>query len=1363
MQICEPHKDKVRIHHAVMDMESSLFYVEGGDIRDLIAPKALQDTVVNTLLHNHLAFSNSDAVYISTMIMQAFSLSIDNMLQNEVIRPVVTDILSQLLHKRFTVITFNESNHYIGVIMEKLEDSDRYKFVFLDSLQGPHEDYLLLVQRFFTWAYHVMDFNPPNLEWEIDNTTMKTMMRQCPYSYPGQNPDLAAHIDCGLYVILMTLIYLTNNSISILTPANVHSVRPWMALHLLMKNNIIPLQEWISIRHIEHFDDVNKDSDHLIHEATNIFDRSEPDENEEYKVEEEKPLNVRQSIPRKVKIPSHPETIVPMPAGRVAEHIPIDDPAQGQTYAALSTLSNVAEGIDAGLGLYARRLYSDMSPLDDATLVGFYYGVKSLNVEDVMKYMYDPNPDVQTSYMIIFGQLAADGWNHLTNSHTCMTALINDPCETGRYNTEWTKERTKRKSDGKEVGPLRIAVRTTKEVPPHGEFFIEYGHTSFCSARLPLKVLFKAAHHYWDHIMADKSKIWWNLPQARVLFNSPYHTCAPTDQRQIIERIIRHFDRCKEDNCRCNLDRFLTSLNQPLRNIHKANKHNPRGVHGLGQMKRIQQMTEAITLSSAMLTNKSNTPNLTNATYDKNLQVLPDTSLPNAGLGLQFVNAVPSGTIIGIYENATGGKRMTSAWILSESNRSEYAVQHEGLYRDAYDTATRKPCCKVAYANDALDVTKDNLELYTHHLFPDRLVVRTTKPIPAHAWGYMPYGGLFWCDDRHPIDILIQAIRRYEIDIHTSTQDTNGDWRKLTAYRTLCTYFPNTATQYLQFPVDTASWERLNRLCATSVDMVHRTDDSRSGPDQDRIDTHSLRLLRTGMLNDTTIRQYLLRLSQHAQRRCTVIDPLFTGIIFGSTRANVGQCIHRSVCRLDLFGCELLLCPHIANGHISLITCDYASNTIIHDDSIPGYHNGQVLKDILQSFLQEHYQWRIRYIHPELTCSCPTEWIFQQAQSPKQEDGISCGVYTLLNATCRVLNLPNNAFSKKHIPRARVHIANCILYYRCYPIFMSNEGDPEDLEKADSIYQQLISRDRGSNVEKIKPVTKANKRANVTNYEDLTTEFSLREPEILKVTKCSKHEVIVLTEDSDDTTSTTDLYPFKEQSQQFKEIPTRYVSEPTDMITYNVGWHENERAEHIKLKKHRRLMDAMEDFETLANKDERLHKQREERLIKKQNFLDQWKAKAEAAMARRRGSSAVKSMSEGGKRKRKFEEETQQQQTMTRYVTRSSLDSGAVEDIAATRIDSLACVHAMSVMQSDDVSDMNRVLPLPCASSNSPELNPIRQTKRAKQEHSSHVDVELLVGGGGHDRKDDNPIESENPHSVPLSSSLEHDKGIVFI
>ena len=202
---------------------------------------------------------------------------------------------------------------------------------------------------------------------------------------------------------------------------------------------------------------------------------------------------------------------------------------------------------------------------------------------------------------------------------------------------------------------------------------------------------------------------------------------------------------------------------------------------------------------------ESNTPNLTNTAYDRNLQVLPDTSLPNAGYGLKFINEVPAGVIIGIYENATGGKRMTPAWIQNAANRSEYAVQHEGLFRDAYDTATGKPCCKVAYANDALDITKDNLELYIHNLFPDRLVVRTTKKIAANSWGYMPYGGLFWCDDRHPLEVLVRAIRRYNIDIHESSHDTYGKWNQLAAYNRLCTYFPIPTLQHIKFPQETAA------------------------------------------------------------------------------------------------------------------------------------------------------------------------------------------------------------------------------------------------------------------------------------------------------------------------------------------------------------------------------------------------------------------------------------------------------------------------------------------------------------------------------------------------------------------------------
>ncbi len=54
----------------------------------------------------------------------------------------------------------------------------------------------------------------------------------------------------------------------------------------------------------------------------------------------------------------------------------------------------------------------------------------------------------------------------------------------------------------------------------------------------------------------------------------------------------------------------------------------------------------------------------------------------------------------------------------------------------------------------------------------------------------MPYGGYFWCDDCHSFELQCQAIRRYNINIHTSTNDTDGDWTLLHNYSRLCEVFP---------------------------------------------------------------------------------------------------------------------------------------------------------------------------------------------------------------------------------------------------------------------------------------------------------------------------------------------------------------------------------------------------------------------------------------------------------------------------------------------------------------------------------------------------------------------------------------------
>ena len=60
-------------------------------------------------------------------------------------------------------------------------------------------------------------------------------------------------------------------------------------------------------------------------------------------------------------------------------------------------------------------------------------------------------------------------------------------------------------------------------------------------------------------------------------------------------------------------------------------------------------------------------------------------------------------------------------------------------------------------------------------------------------YAYLPYGAYFWCDSRYPLDTLVKAIRRYNIDIHNSTESTDGDWRSLPQYPQLCSIFPNPA------------------------------------------------------------------------------------------------------------------------------------------------------------------------------------------------------------------------------------------------------------------------------------------------------------------------------------------------------------------------------------------------------------------------------------------------------------------------------------------------------------------------------------------------------------------------------------------
>ena len=167
-----------------------------------------------------------------------------------------------------------------------------------------------------------------------------------------------------------------------------------------------------------------------------------------------------------------------------------------------------------------------------------------------------------------------------------------------------------------------------------------------------------------------------------------------------------------------------------------------------------------------------------------------DDELPDSGKGLFLAHSLPQGTILGIYENGPRAKRITKSRVKHPDHISDYAVEYGTLVRDAWNPNTGTPCCLVPYSNDPLDKTKDNATFYIHPAHPTKLLLVLTKSTEADRPAYTPYGGHFWCDAKYPVRLHIQAIIRYEIDIHSSTEATQGNWLALPTAPELLLRFP---------------------------------------------------------------------------------------------------------------------------------------------------------------------------------------------------------------------------------------------------------------------------------------------------------------------------------------------------------------------------------------------------------------------------------------------------------------------------------------------------------------------------------------------------------------------------------------------
>ena len=191
--------------------------------------------------------------------------------------------------------------------------------------------------------------------------------------------------------------------------------------------------------------------------------------------------------------------------------------------------------------------------------------------------------------------------------------------------------------------------------------------------------------------------------------------------------------------------------------------------------------------------------------------VTEQTDIPGAGNGVTIITGVPRRTILGLYLNHPNLPRVTKDRIYNPNNTSMYAVEFNGLYRDAYDPSTQTISSLVACFNDPLDMSRDNSEFFIHKDKAHLLTVRATKDIISGSFGFLPYGGPFWCNAAYPLDTLVRAVKRYCINIYASSTETTGDWKSLPLFdqlssvftplrKTLCASTNSATCRFLLFP-----------------------------------------------------------------------------------------------------------------------------------------------------------------------------------------------------------------------------------------------------------------------------------------------------------------------------------------------------------------------------------------------------------------------------------------------------------------------------------------------------------------------------------------------------------------------------------
>ena len=90
---------------------------------------------------------------------------------------------------------------------------------------------------------------------------------------------------------------------------------------------------------------------------------------------------------------------------------------------------------------------------------------------------------------------------------------------------------------------------------------------------------------------------------------------------------------------------------------------------------------------------------------------------------------------------------------------------------------------KAAYSNDPFDAAKVNCRFDDDDRDEGAIVLRAIRPIKAGEEIYVEYGAFYWCQDCFGIELQLQAIRAYKVNIQKKGKQ--GDWRTRVTFEEL--------------------------------------------------------------------------------------------------------------------------------------------------------------------------------------------------------------------------------------------------------------------------------------------------------------------------------------------------------------------------------------------------------------------------------------------------------------------------------------------------------------------------------------------------------------------------------------------------